>query len=222
VRIAFLGKPKRSATTAASWLRNFAHFNGIEAVFPRDHFDVPECGLLVSFLYPMRIAPDVVARAGLALNFHPAPLPRYRGLWGCSRAILDGATKFGVTAHVLAPEIDAGDVVASLELGVLPEDTAATLDHRAQDMLFALFRDTMLRFAAGQALPRTPQTSDAPKPPTRAELEAMKEIFADDPAERVDRKARAFWNPPYPGARLRLGGEWFTVAPRVVAAGGTA
>jgi methionyl-tRNA formyltransferase len=214
-RIVFLGKSKQSSIDAWDWLYR-TQGPRFEATLVVDHREVRPCDLLVSFLYPRRVPDEVRARAHLALNFHPAPLPRYRGLWGCSRAILDGAGEFGVTAHEMVREFDAGCIVAERPVLICRNDTAESLDRRAQEVLLALFKDTVMRHVEGHALPLVPQPVVA-APPTRAELQAKKELFADDDAETVERKARAFWYPPYSGARVRLGGEWFTVAPHAVA-----
>lgn len=212
-RVVFLGKQKPSVHLAWMWLQ--AWFN---CEWVNRHDAIEPCDILVSFLYAHRIPADVLARAQIAINFHPAPLPEYRGLWGASRAILAGATTFGVTAHAMTPDIDAGPIIASRSVHVFADDTAASLDARAQEKLLELFRDTMSWFAAGTVLMFKPQPP-APPPPTRAELEASKRVLAIDPPGVVDRKARAWWFPPYQGAQVSVAGQWYTIAPHCVAGG---
>lgn len=92
------------------------------------------CDWLLS-VYNARILPPRVidhARFG-ALNFHRGPLPRYAGLYGPTRALLDGASSFGVTWHRLDDGIDTGDIVESEPVSIEPEDTAGTLHERCLD-----------------------------------------------------------------------------------------
>lgn len=62
--------------------------------------------------------PQIFSRALLdiprrgSVNFHPSPLPRYRGghphLWG----LINGETTWAVTAHYMTEAVDAGDIIA--------------------------------------------------------------------------------------------------------------
>ena len=43
------------------------------------------------------------------------------------------------------------------------------------------------------------------------ELEESKFITPEDTTEIIDRKIRAFWNPPYSGAQVNIAGKNYTV-----------
>ena len=75
---------------------------------------IAECrpDLLVSVHNPDILPERLLRLATLAINYHPAPLPRFAGLNPFSWALLHGETRYGVTWHVLTPKIDAGDIVA--------------------------------------------------------------------------------------------------------------
>ncbi len=45
------------------------------------------------------------------LNFHPAPLPDFRGLGGYNVAILEGLPEWGVSSHFVDEHFDTGDLV---------------------------------------------------------------------------------------------------------------
>ena len=58
--------------------------------------------LLFSITNLTVVPSDIIALAGTAaINFHDGPLPLYSGLNAPVRALLDGATQYGVTWHVM-------------------------------------------------------------------------------------------------------------------------
>ncbi len=173
------------------------------------------CDYLVSYLYRRRVPRWLLDRARvLALNFHPAPLPEYRGVGGYNLAILEGRSDWAVTAHVMTAEIDAGDIIVERRLPIEPDDTAYSLERRTRDVLFDLFADVMGRIARGEMLPRTPQGTG--RYISAREFERLRRIDPADDADTVARKARAFWYPPHRGASVEIGGREFTLVDDVV------
>ena len=67
---------------------------------------------------------------GRIVNIHPSLLPKYRGLDTHSRAIAAGDTVSGCTVHLVTEELDAGEVIASAEVPILSNDSAAALEQR--------------------------------------------------------------------------------------------
>ena len=61
-----------------------------------------------------------VPRLGL-LNLHPSLLPRWRGAAPIQRALLEGDSETGVCVIRVAPELDAGPVLARRSLPIGPE-----------------------------------------------------------------------------------------------------
>ena len=58
------------------------------------------------------------------LNLHPSALPRWRGAAPIPATILAGDAVSAVTLMVVTEEMDAGPIVATAPLAVLPDDTA--------------------------------------------------------------------------------------------------
>ena len=167
--------------------------------------------LVLSFLFWRRIRTPLIALPRIGcLNFHPAPLPDYRGLGGYNAAILDQAEEYGVSAHFVDEAFDTGDLIRVDRFPIDPErETAHSLEAKSQDRLLSLFRDVVGLALAGKPLPRAPQGSG--RYIDRSEFEAMKRVHPDDPPGLVDRKIRAFWYPPYPGAKIEVGGRDYTL-----------
>jgi methionyl-tRNA formyltransferase len=170
---------------------------------PPDDIDV-----VISFLFWKRIREPLLSlgRVG-CLNFHPAPLPDLRGLGGYNVAILEGRLEWGVSCHFVDENLDTGDLV---EVARFPIDqsteTAFSLDLRSQERLLELFQRVMAKVLAGEHLPRQPQGEG--RYVDRSEFESLRVVR---PGDDLERKLRAFWYPPHPGAVLEVDGRRVTL-----------
>jgi methionyl-tRNA formyltransferase len=239
VKVVYMAKSKRSAARALGWLVErgvevpavvasepdawtvpeqrvdlVAREHGLELVSERELYDRAEAGelgdvdLVVSFLFWNRIREPLISlgRVG-CLNFHPAPLPDFRGLGGYNVAILESLPEWGVSCHFVDEEFDTGDLVEVERFPVDQEaETALSLDLKSQDRLLAMFERVMTRSLAGEQLPRTPQGEG--RYVNRSQLEGLRRVTAGDD---VERKVRAFWYPPWPGAVVDAGGRDLTL-----------
>ena len=167
--------------------------------------------LVLSFLFWKRIRKPLIELPRIGcLNFHPAPLPDYRGLGGYNAAILDGLEEWGVSAHFVDASFDTGDIFRVDRFPMDPDtDTAWSLEKRSQDHLLNLFRTVIEMALSGDPLPRTPQGDG--RYIDREELERMKIVDPSDPPELIERRIRAFWFPPHRGANLDIGGRPYTL-----------
>ncbi len=177
--------------------------------------ELREVDLVLSYLHRRKIRPAWIALPRIGcFNFHPAPLPEMRGVGGYNFAILENRREYGVSVHWVAPEIDAGDLVEVRRFTICPEqETAWSLERKAQAELLALFCDFVARVESGAPAPRTPQGPG--RYISRAEMLAAMRVDPADPPELVDRKARAFWFPPHGGAWIEIQGRRFTLAPEL-------
>lgn len=169
--------------------------------------------VVISYLHRRRIGPALIEapRVG-CFNFHPAPLPELRGVGGYNFAILENHREYGVSVHWVATEIDAGDLVWVRRFAIEPrEETAWSLERKAQVALWELFRDFVDLLERGLPIPRTPQGEG--RYISRREMLAAMRVGPEDPPELVERKARAFWFPPHEGAYVERDGHRFTIAP---------
>jgi methionyl-tRNA formyltransferase len=235
MRVVFLGKHKRSAARALDWLVG-AGADVVAVVAPKpDRFtrepqrldlvaerlglplssdsqlyDRPpeNVDVVVSFLFWKLIREPLLSlgRVG-CLNFHPAPLPDFRGLGGLNVAILERHNQWGVSCHFVDEHFDTGDLV---EVERFPIDdqaeTAFSLDLKSQDRLLGLFKRVMQQALNGDELPRTPQGDG--RYVTREEFEALRLVR---PGDDLPRKLRAFWYPPHPGAGVDVDGRDLTL-----------
>lgn len=89
------------------------------------------CEVLVVASYNHRIG-DWTPYLGYAVNFHPSPLPLGRGPYPMVKAIRDRYVSWGVTCHKLAPEFDAGDILACERFTLAEQECHDSLDLKIQ------------------------------------------------------------------------------------------
>jgi methionyl-tRNA formyltransferase len=187
-----------------------AERHGLPLVSDEDLYSSPpgDVDLVISFLFWRRIREPLLSLGRIGcLNFHPAPLPDMRGLGGYNVAILEGRGDWGVSCHFVDERLDTGELV-EVERFPIDQDreTAFSLDLKSQERLVELFQRVMGRALAGEGLPRTPQGEG--RYVTREEFEELRRVR---PGDDLDRKLRAFWYPPHPGAVIELDGRLLTL-----------
>ncbi len=187
-----------------------ARRHGLPLVPEAELYASPPSGvdLVVSFLYPHLIREPVLSLGRIGcLNLHPAPLPDFRGVGGYNVAILEGLREWGVSCHFVDEHFDTGDLVEVERFAIDPDaQTAFSLDLESGERLVQLFGRTMDRALAGEELPRTPQGEG--RYVSREEFEGLRVVR---PGDDLDRKIRAFWYPPYPGALVEVEGRLLTL-----------
>ncbi|HEY7455121.1 MAG TPA: formyltransferase family protein [Thermoleophilaceae bacterium] len=235
MRVVYMAKCKRSAARALEWLLGegaevaavvasepdpftrdeqrvdlVAERHGIPLVSDEElHASPPgDVDLVISFLFWKRIREPLLSLGRIGcLNFHPAPLPDMRGVGGYNVAVLEGMSEWGVSCHFVEADFDTGDIVEVERFPVDPDTaTAFSLDLESQERLYGLFQRVLRRALADEDLPRTPQGEG--RYVDRAEFEALRRVR---PGDDLDRKLRAFWYPPHPGAVLEVDGRELTL-----------
>ena len=142
------------------------------------------------------------------INFHPGPLPEARGS-GYHAAILNDWRYWGVTAHYMDETFDTGDIICC-EKFPLPKDIVnRELVHLAHMKTFELFKKIVTRILNGDIPKSTPQAAGTYY--GLKDLERGKYIGEHESAETIERKIRAYWNPPYSGAKIILDGHEYTL-----------
>lgn len=69
---------------------------------------------------------------GKMLNIHPSLLPKYPGLNTHQRALDAKDTEHGISIHFVTPELDGGPVICQSKFKIYPEDSANSLQRKAQ------------------------------------------------------------------------------------------
>lgn len=180
----------------------------------RPEMDLGNIDIVVSFLFWKKIRSPLIALPRIGcFNFHPAPLPEFRGRRGYNFAILEGHERYGASVHWVSEGLDEGNLVEVREFPIQPEETAFSLEHRTMRCLLEMFDDFISRILHGETVPSTPQGPG--RTATKEQLLAAMEVRPDDAPAVVARKVRAFWYPPHTGATIRIGDATYTLIDEV-------
>lgn len=172
--------------------------------------------LAISFLY-WRIlkAPIIDVPKYGCINFHPAPLPDYKGRAGCSFAILDQLTEWGCTAHYVDAGIDTGKIIDVERFSFdWHTETGASLKRKTAEMQKNQYKKIMSNVLACGILHAEKQMQNRGRYISKKEMLDAMEIHVGK--DNIDAKIQAFWFPPHEGAYLTIQGKRFFPVNRVV------
>ena len=155
----------RGQHVTASPVKLVAVTHGVPVIQPTQLRDA-------AFLAQVRaLAPDigVVAAYGRILpqqvldppprglvNVHASLLPRWRGAAPIHRAVMAGDSVTGITIMRVVLALDAGPMLARVEVPITPDDTSESLEPRLASAGADLLLDTLDRLAIGP-IPEVPQ-----------------------------------------------------------------
>jgi natural product biosynthesis luciferase-like monooxygenase protein len=140
------------------------------AILPKELIDLPRLG---------------------AINFHDGPIERYAGLNTPAWALLAGETVHGVTWHRMTEAVDAGDLLASAQLTIEPQESALSLNTKCFEAGIRTFAELVPQLGAGtaRAVPQSAQLRRWCAPGERPAVAAT--IDWNQPAEAIARMVRA-------------------------------
>lgn len=202
-------------------LHRYARMNGLPAISLETAYDNLEknqnwCDIGISYLYWNILKNPIidVPRYG-CINFHPAPLPEYKGRAGCSFAILDKLSEWGCTAHYMDTGIDTGRII---EVTRFPfnwkQETGYSLKEKTYFYQKALYKKIICEVIAKGKLPAYEQDPTKGKYISKKDmLDAMK---INPETDDVDAKIQAFWFPPHAGAYIEVRNQQYTLVNDVV------
>ena len=167
----------------------------------------------VSFVYWRKIKEPIFSHPEQGvINFHPAPLPDYKGTGGYNVAILESLESWAATAHYIDADFDTGPIIDIFSFSIDAQaETARSLEEKTQSFMLALYQKTMRRILRGEAIATQPNVGG--RYISREEMNSLKAI---QPNDDIDRKIRAFWFPPYDGATLEVDGKSYTLVNREI------
>jgi methionyl-tRNA formyltransferase len=143
------------------------------------------------------------------LNIHPSLLPMYRGASPVSTAILNGDEYTGVTIMKIAEAMDAGDIVAQVEVPIDPDETTDVLTDRLFRIGAMLLTEILPAWIGGEITPYPQDESLATE--TRRLTREDGLIDWNQPAEQIARQVRAYH--PWPGTFTHWQGKMLKVLP---------
>lgn len=192
---------------------------GVASLSPRDVND-PDVvrrvtdhrpGLLLSVYYTQVFRPGLLESVdGPALNFHPALLPRHRGVAPLIWAIVEGDETTGVTVHHIDRGIDTGKVVLQHPIPIHPDDTGFVLHGKVARLVRAAAAELLRSHLTGQGIPTGREQSGVATYHSARDPQ-VNHIDWSWPARRIRNVVRAL-APPLPCAFVELKGEKLALA----------
>ncbi len=168
--------------------------------------------LIISFGFWKRIKASLIKLPKIGcINFHPAPLPEFRGMGGVYNfAIYENIKVWGVSAHFVDETFDTGALIKVSKFSIKPEnETAFSLRQKSHKALLKLFKEVIDLVSKDGALPRLPQGHG--RYISKKDFEILRKVGTTDTLADIERKIRAFWCPPHNGAYIELQGKEFTL-----------
>lgn len=164
--------------------------------------------LVVSINYLFLLDEELIDYLPLAINFHGSLLPKYRGRTPHVWSIINGETKTGVTAHVIDPFCDTGDIVKQVAIPIEKYDTGATILKKYKTIYPELLLSVINEIKSGQVHRVKQDDSKATYFSKRTPDDGL--INWSWHKERIHNwvRAQAY---PYPGAFSLLNGERFII-----------
>jgi methionyl-tRNA formyltransferase len=102
--------------------------------------DFPEYDVGISFLYTHKVPKSEFAVPYKWINFHPAPLPEFRGCHPYFHAIMQGLSTFGSSVHYMDAEFDTGEIIEVIRFPIEPHNTAGDLITTSRNIALELFK----------------------------------------------------------------------------------
>ena len=168
-----------------------------------DH--LPPCDLGLGFLYVHKIPASEFIEPHKWVNFHPGPLPEFRGRDLAYHAIMQGCDQFGATIHYMDAQFDTGEIIEVVRFPIESGDTAGDLVLKSHEQLASLFRKYVPLLLQGK-VPSHPQPAGA----------YYRKAVIDDEihlSEEQARKVRAVTVHPRFTAHTIIGGRKYLLAP---------
>lgn len=154
--------------------------------------------------YGLRIMPPEVLNLAkeLAFNLHSAYLPDYKGRWIPTWVILNGEEEHGITFHVMAEEIDSGDILYQKKIPISIDETAFSLYNKLLCEFVKEFDGFFNKLLNGE-LTRTPMPAGG-----RYFGKTIPYNGIIDPTwdlAFVEKFIRGMFYPPHCGAKIKIG-----------------
>lgn len=134
-------------------LGNHGHQVSIDVEGHPDYFP-KEYDVGISFMSTYKVPKSELDKTWF--NFHPAPLPEYKGRNLCYHAIMNGAKYFGASVHYMDEDFDTGDIIKDCKFDIEDFMTAEDVWNLAIFSSQILFKDIFPRIVAGEGFKRFP------------------------------------------------------------------
>jgi len=163
--------------------------------------------VIFSIFYTKVLKEDVlsVPREG-CINIHFAPLPRYRGYYPGTFAIINGESEHGVTMHYMSNKLDLGDIILQKKFAVEEGDTGESLYFKCVEAGFKVFKQG-LDLLKAKKMPRISQKKEDSLYFKKQDLDKLNPFDLKKMDKNVYDLVRALVFPPFNPPSFYIGKE---------------
>jgi methionyl-tRNA formyltransferase len=180
-------------------LKKLCHNLNIE-IFDYDTFEhlvleskIPKVDYAFSWNFGRLISKKVINYFdGNIINFHPGPLPEYKGVFGINFAIYDQIDYWGATVHFVDEKFDNGNIIYCEKFKLDIEDDVNSIQEKTQNQLYYLAVKVINNIKNEIPLPIEKQDNYG-KYISRKDFEQKKKICMNDKNQEIDKKIDAFF-----------------------------
>ena len=148
--------------------------------------------VILTLGWPKKFGPELVRIARLGcINCHPSLLPRHRGYYPLSAAILARDTETGITYHFMNEEFDRGDILLQKSIPIAPRETGLTLLNKCGTIAMDSLLELLDSLEAGHPHPVPQQSENGSDAPRLSKSDGL--VDWGQMAEEIDCKVRALY-----------------------------
>lgn len=155
MKILLLTNPKHIDFVAAYSIENLSVGDELLFKYTQEYDWSEDYDIGISFMYQHKV-PAKEVNSHTWINFHPAPLPEYKGRNLCYHAIMNGEKEFGATVHYMDENFDTGDIIDVHSFPISEWYTAQDISDLAISSSMLLFEEYFPRILAGEEFERHP------------------------------------------------------------------
>ena len=215
--VAVVAEEPGELTVPAQRLDLVAERHGLPLVSEEELYamvdELEDVDIVISFLFWNKIRRPLIELGRIGcLNFHPAPLPDIRGVGGYNVAVLEGMSEWGVSCHFVDEDFDTGDLVRVDRFPIDPERRPP----RCRSTWRASGGCRRCSRTCSRGRWRARSCRARPRATGYFSREDFQRLRRVAPGDDLERKLRAFWYPPWPGAVTEVDGKEVTLVDEVL------
>lgn len=189
------------------------HINVTEDV--SECYNLKDIDLIISYGWNKRITKKLIGMPKLGcINFHPAPLPEWRGMGGVfNYALYENLSEWGCSAHFVDETFDTGDIIKTLKFSIRGINTVYSLTKLSHIYMLSLFKEVLNIIIQNKKTPKLiPRVKQGKgRYISKKDLDFLREIKTNDSHDEIDRKIKSCFCPPHHGAYIVINGKQYSV-----------
>ena len=210
------GSKIECVTSSKDLLFDFCKRNNINVTQNVNDINLNGVDLVISYGWGKLIKDKLLKTPRIGcINFHPAPLPEWKGMGGVfNYALYEQVKEWGVSAHFIDETFDTGDIIKVKRFKINPnQHSVYSLSKVSHEKLLVLYKEVIQIILTNKSspnlIPRFPQKGG--RYISKKEFNNLREIKPDDTIEVINKKIKSCFCPPHHGAYITIKGKQYSI-----------